>query len=147
MFANLGLDDEVEQFLDKVFDPVNEVLENISNINEVLTGFNLITDLLPEFNDPRIVRLDVEDIPVKYLDEILERDGFNKFKDYNEERNTNNEGVPKDGVGKLQNSNEVDGFCYTKCFRSAIQPKQKPSILKRSTTSNQRRSLLASRHS
>ena len=39
---------------------------------------------------PRIVRLDVEDIPVKYLDEILERDGFNKFKDYNEApRNTN----------------------------------------------------------
>ena len=131
VFANLGLDDEVEQFLDKVFDPVNEVLENISNINEVLTGFNLITDLLPEFNDPRIVRLDVEDIPVKYLDEILERDGFNKFKDYNEAPETQtNEGVPKDGVGKLQNSNEVDGSVTQNVLEVLYNQNKNPAFLK-----------------
>jgi len=131
VFANLGLDDEAQQFLDKVFDPVNEVLENISNINELLTGFNLITDLLPEFNDPRIVRLDVEDIPVKYLDEILERDGFNKFKDYNEAPETQtNEGVPKDGVGKLQNSNEVNGSVTQNVLEVLYNQNKNPAFLK-----------------
>lgn len=131
LFENLGLDDEVDQFLEEVFDPINEVLDNIQNINDIITGFDLITDFMPDFNDPRLVELNVEDIPVKYLDEILERPGFQAFKDYNEAPQTQTtEGVPKEGAGKLNNTNKIDTSVVPNVLEVLYNQNKNPAFLK-----------------
>ena len=85
LLYNLGIEDEFQEFFDNVFDPVDSILSEINNTLDSLTDFDgLLGDLIEGFNDPRVIQLSEDDIPVKYLDDILEVGGFDEIAKQNE---------------------------------------------------------------
>jgi len=85
LLGNLGIEDEFQEFFDNVFDPVDSLLSEINSTLDSLTDFDgLLGDMIEGFADPRVIELSEDDIPVKYLDDILEVGGFDKIRDMND---------------------------------------------------------------
>ena len=120
LLYNLGIEDEFQDFFDNVFDPVDSLLSEINSTLDSLTDFDgLLGDLIEGFNDPRVIQLSEDDIPVKYLDDILEVGGFDKIRDNNESptgvatSKANEEVVAdKEKVGDLSITNSAIELMY-----------------------------------
>lgn len=85
LLGNLGIEDEFQEFFDNVFDPVDSILAEINSTLDSLTDFDgLLGDLIEGFDDPRVIELSEDDIPVKYLDDILEVGGFDEIMKVND---------------------------------------------------------------